>query len=299
MTLPNFLIIGGMKCGSTTLYRDLQTNPAVYFPIDKEPHNLAHDDVLTESGKAEYAALFDNAGGATLIGEASTGYTKRPDIDRAAERARDVLGSDLRLLYIIREPVSRIASHHHHARTEGVAMPEDLGDAIVSHPELLNYSRYAMQAKPWVETFGSDQLQILRFEDYTRARAATVAELSTFLGIDPRPDLVQEDEVYNKSEAKPVMTGRWRAITSSAPYRAIVRPLMSQDVRDRVRRALLPKSKQSKAAVSPEVAEAIYDQLAPDLEDLMGLMNATSPIWDRDKVIARYREKAMSTTTAK
>ena len=98
MTLPHFLIIGGMKCGSTTLYRDLLTHPRVFFPIDKEPCNLCDDRVLTDAGRAEYEALFKRARPDQLCAEASTDYTKLPDRPGVAARALRVLGPELKLI---------------------------------------------------------------------------------------------------------------------------------------------------------------------------------------------------------
>ncbi|MAY73682.1 MAG: hypothetical protein CMJ31_02980 [Phycisphaerae bacterium] len=290
MRLPDFLIIGGMKCGSTTLYRDLMTHPDVFFPIDKEPESLGSDHVLTEEGRAAYGALFAKAADHQLCAEASTGYTKLPDITGAARRARELIGADLRAIYVVREPVARIVSHHHHARSGGADMPDDLLAALDSSPELLNYTRYATQVAPWIEAFGADAIRIVRFEDYTKARAETAAELSRFIGIDPKPELVQEDRVYNKSEAKPVVTGRWRLIQGNAVYRAVVRPLMSQAVRDRVRALILPKSKSERARVSADIIHRVYDALEGDLEALAGIMGSDGPVWNRETTLARYRD---------
>ena len=76
--LPGFLIIGAMKAGTTTLYHDLLTNPQVFFPLDKEPGNLASHDVLGEDGRGRYASIFKTARPDQICGEASTTYTKLP-----------------------------------------------------------------------------------------------------------------------------------------------------------------------------------------------------------------------------
>ena len=47
MTLPQFLIVGAMKAGTTSLFLDLGTHPAVFLPIDKEPNSLRRDDIFT------------------------------------------------------------------------------------------------------------------------------------------------------------------------------------------------------------------------------------------------------------
>lgn len=278
MRFPDFLIIGGMKCGSTTVYRDLMTNPDVYFPLDKEPGNLGSDAVLAPQGRAGYAALFAQARPDQRCGEASTAYTKRPTIEGAAGRALQLCGPTLRLVYIVREPVARIASHHHHDLTEG-RMPPDLGEAIRSHPELLDFSRYAMQAQPWIDAFGPDAVRVVRFEDYTRDRRRWVESLSAFIGVQPRPDLIDPEAVFNKSEAKPVMSGPFAAIASTTLYRRVVRPMLSSAVKDRLRSALLPKSQHARQAPPGAVAERVYEALADDLERLRTIMGLDRPVW--------------------
>ncbi len=117
MRLPDFLIIGAQKAGTTTLYRDLLANPAIFLPIDKEPGNLCEDDLLTDTGRSAYARHFANASTDQLCGEATTSHTKRPDVLGVPARARRLLGDKLKVIYLVREPISRIISHHHHELT--------------------------------------------------------------------------------------------------------------------------------------------------------------------------------------
>jgi len=290
MRFPDFLIIGGMKCGSTTLYRDLGTHPRVFFPIDKEPGNLADDRVRTDEGRAEYAAMFAGAKADQLCAEASTLYTKRPLADGTAERAGALCGPELRVIYVVREPIARVSSHHHHESTEGL-LPADLETAVREHPSLIDYTRYAHQVTPWLDVFGPDRVRVVRFEDYTAARAETTADVQRFLGLDPRPDLVRADQVFNKSEGKPVMTGKWQAVRTNPVYDKVIRPLLSQSLKDKLRGALLPKARAERQPPSPETAERILDAVAEDHETLRTTMGLESPVWDREKSLAKAREK--------
>ncbi|MEE9131784.1 MAG: hypothetical protein V3T84_17370, partial [Phycisphaerales bacterium] len=69
MTLRDLLIIGAQMAGTTTLYRDLVENPAIFLPIDKEPGYLSEDSVLTDSGRSAYARHFAGAGSHQICGE--------------------------------------------------------------------------------------------------------------------------------------------------------------------------------------------------------------------------------------
>ena len=91
MRLPDFLIVGAQKAGTTSLYFDLLKNPAVFMPSDKELGNLLDDDVCTPPGRAAYAKRFRRARPDQLCGEATTSYTKLPDHPGVSDRARRVL----------------------------------------------------------------------------------------------------------------------------------------------------------------------------------------------------------------
>jgi hypothetical protein len=292
MNLPRFLIIGAMKSGTTTLYRDLITNPAVFMPQDKEPGNLNTDEVLTDQGLARYAALFAPMRPDQVGGEASTSYTKAPDIPGVPARARKVLGPELRVVYILREPVSRAISHHAHALTIEPGINPDFNIAVRSEPAYLNYSRYAMQAAPWLEAIGPAGVMLLRFEALTKDRRATVERVSAHIGVTSRPDLIDDEAVYNKTEQRVRNTGIAAAISRTAAYRQLVRPLLSPDLRDRIRRAILPRAAIKQIPPTPETVDWMLEQLAPDTVALERLVGASAPAWDPAKIRQKFAASA-------
>ena len=163
LRLPDFLIIGAMKAGTTTLYGDLMTNSQVFMPDDKEPHCLVREDVLRHRGQRYYAGLFKAARSDQICGEASTGYSKASRFPGVALRAKQVLRHDLKLIYLVREPVARAISHHHN-EIHNPTVPTDINEAIRVHAPLIEFGMYTMQLKPWLETFGREQLHIVQFE---------------------------------------------------------------------------------------------------------------------------------------
>ncbi len=275
MTLPGFLIIGGMKCGSTSLFRDMETNPRIYFPLDKEPENLCRDEVLTPEGRERYEALFARARPGQICGEASTAYTKRPDFEGVAARALQVCGPDLRIIYLVRDPVKRAVSHHFHEYARG-NMPGDIDRAVRDFPALINYSLYAMQVQPWLETFGPQRVRIIRFEDYVSNRVGWCEEICRLLGIESRSELIETDKVFNKSENKPVMRGPWRLVAHNPLYRKLIRPLLSPDIKDRVRGKVLPKAPPKPAPPSDETVARIREAVRADQDALRPLLASIS-----------------------
>lgn len=284
MRFPDFLIIGAMKAGTTTLYRDLQTNPSVFMPEDKEPHSLCDDSVLTEEGRREYSRLFRAAREDQICGEASTGYTKLPDFPGVAGRAARVLPSRARFIYLVRDPIGRLLSHHHHALTEG-RCSASLERALEELPELVAYSRYAMQIRPWLEEFGAERVRVVAFESMVNDRAGTCGSLCEWLGVAARPDLVDAETIHNKSERKPVLAGGWQVVQRSRVYQRAVRPLLSGDVRRRLREALLPRSSERPEAASEETLARLRGVFAPEVDELVRLTGVSGAGW-----LTGYRE---------
>jgi len=261
VNLPGLLIIGGMKCGSTTLYRDLGTSPSIFFPLDKEPGNLTRDDVLTEGGLRAYASMFDNARPGQICAEASTNYTKRPTFEGVAERAHRVLGSDLKLIYIIRNPRERISSHINHALANGEFTPAPQDQLIAAHPELLQYTAYAHQIEPWLDRFGTGNIRVVRFDDYTSNRRERCVQLWEWMGAEPNPDAIDEQRAFNASSSKPVAKGPFGWVPRNPVYRRVVRPMLSNAARDRVRHALLPKNRVERVDIGDSLARVVIEDL--------------------------------------
>lgn len=288
MKLPRFLIIGAMKAGTTTLYRDLLANPAVYMPQEKEPNNLCSDEVLTERGLREYSSLFAAMRAEQVGGEASTNYTKIPMFTGVPERARRVLGEDVRLIYVLREPISRAISHHAHALTTGYTTERDFNVDVRRLEQYLDFSRYAMQASAWLDVFGPERVMLVRFESFVGDRRGTVERVSRFIGVEPRADLVDESAVHNKTSERVRNVGPLRVVTASRPYKRFIRPLLSPEVRTRLRRMVLPKAEIHPIGPTPETIEWMIERLEPDATRLASLMGQPGPVWDVERVRSKY-----------
>jgi len=280
MKLPNFLIVGAMKAGTTTLYRDLSSNTHIYFPTTKEPNHLAQDAIFTEQGLAEYAELFSGARSDQWCGEASTRYTMWPDWPDAARRAEQILGRDIKVLYLVREPVDRIVSQYRH-EFSARRIRLDINRAIFSCPALLNYSRYTTQISPWLERFGKRRVRVLVFEDYIYNRKRTVKSVCEFLGVPSHADSILDDRIYNQSSGKPIPRGTLFRVTQMAWYRKIFRPLLNHQTRDMLRQKLLPKAPPSANVLLPETIDYVRRSLGDEIARLQDVLATDRPLWPR------------------
>lgn len=279
MRPPDFLIIGAMKAGTTTLYRDLMTHPRIFLPRDKEPGNLCRDSVLTEKGRIEYERLFAHADSSQITGEASTYYTMLPSYAGVPERARRVLPAHARIIYLVRNPVRRAISHHYHALISSDATP-DIDDAVRTDERFVAYSSYAMQIEPWLEMFGDDRVCVVVFEEYVKDRAGVVGSLQSWLGLDPMPDRVDPAKAYNTAESKRVARGMWAKLARSDFYKRTVRPLIPQSLKERLTGHVLSAPPPRPAPPTHETLQWLRDQLEPDTERLARVLGREKPIWD-------------------
>jgi hypothetical protein len=210
--LPDFLVLGGQRCGSTSLYTMLTGHPQVMAASHKEPHFF---DRNHRRGEDFYRRLFPlrahirarerRLGGLPVVtGEATTYYLAHPAVPG---RVAAML-PDARLVAILRNPVDRAYSHYQLSVRGGwetrsfeealAAEPERIAgeeQRLLDDPDFTGHSHryhsyrtrglYVEQLERWWAVFPSDRLLVLRSEDMFADPAAVYAELAAFLGLAP------------------------------------------------------------------------------------------------------------------
>ena len=163
---PDFIIIGAMKSATSTLHVQLSQQPGFWMTTPKEPNFFSDEDVWAK-GLGWYAGLFDGAAEGDIRGESSTHYTKLPDYPDCLDRMRAHV-PDARLIYVMRHPVDRLISHYMHGWLNG-SIRGGLDEAVSRYPELVQYGCYAMQLRPFLETYGPDKILPVFFERLTHS----------------------------------------------------------------------------------------------------------------------------------
>jgi hypothetical protein len=172
-------IVGAMKAGTTALFRLLSQHPAVAHSSDKEPAFFT-DPMAYERGFDWYRSLWDLRAEHVWALEASTAYTKLPTYQCPAQRMKQLSG-DLRMIYVVRDPVKRIRSHYLHSLAAGW-MKRPIRDGIP--PEPIFYSNYRYQLLPYEHWIGHERLLVLQYERFLKEPLAIARECCAFLGID-------------------------------------------------------------------------------------------------------------------
>ena len=199
--LPNFLIIGAMKSGTTSLYDDLKTSSQFYLPDNKEPAILVKAKNKEEALK-QYRLHFKDSERDSIRGEASTYYTMQPLFPDVSKFAKDVIGSDLKLVVILRNPIDRIISHVCHDYSVGRLNHRNIDRAIQNDNRYVSFSNYAQQLKPWIDSFGQERLFCISFKDYVDNRLEASRSVAAFLDVDPMSIKPREKISNQNSDVK-------------------------------------------------------------------------------------------------
>ena len=271
-----------MKAGTTSLCNDLDANPEIFFPTVKEPHTLVFDDVLKAEGKRKYAELFKNAQENQVLGEGSTGYSKIPLHMGVPKRARELLGSSLKLVYIVRDPVDRAFSHHYHMYRGGDA-PANFGEAIKTIPLIIQCSKYAMQLEAWLEEFNQENILVIKFEDYISDREESICNVYRFLGVSESQE-IEAEEVHNAGEDQmlPPKSAKnlIRKITRSQWYKRKIHPNTPVWMRTLFKSTFYKKAHERPPITDPDDVVYLIDQLNDDVEKLGKILGHDSLFWD-------------------
>ena len=198
MTLPNFLIIGAPKAGTTSLKYALAEHPEVFMAPDKpvsEPHFLSYGADRWPSwaikDQATYEALFDEAGDAKAIGEKSTWYMFS---EAAPTQALELL-PDVKAIAMLRDPVGRAYSSYRFNLQLGMDDVQSFDEALALEASRTAQGRgfdlryfeaglYTDQLQRWFDAFGRERVLVLVFEDLITDPGCHLREASAFLGID-------------------------------------------------------------------------------------------------------------------
>jgi hypothetical protein len=186
-SLPDFIIIGAQKGGTTTFYGLLTRHPNVEPAAIRELHFFDRSDRF-DKGVEWYRRCFPpprwNNGRRSITGEKTPFYLFHPHVP---ERMAEVI-PQARLIALLRNPVDRAYSQYHHdirrAQASGTTEPRTFEEAIEQHDSsYLPRGIYVDQLLRWSEYFGKEQMLILKSEDFFEHTTQTMTLVQDFLDL--------------------------------------------------------------------------------------------------------------------
>lgn len=269
--LPNLIVIGAMKCGTTSLNDYLALHPQIHMAAAKEINFFSGENA--HQSLDWYMNQFDAA--YPVRGEASQNYSKAhyPLYRGAPERMAELV-PDAKLIYLVRDPIERHRSH----------MVENyVGETAASLVEIANsdhvfqVGRYAFQLRNFLKYFPIDQILVIDSDDLLLHRRATMNRIFVFLGLDPLSDPQVFDFMSNRNETNGI-PARWQR---SLPFR-IVRKLAPFDLerlllRPTISKRLFPGLEKPKLS-SDDIAR-LQELYAAEVADLRAITGQSFSGW--------------------
>ncbi|MBE9060459.1 sulfotransferase [cf. Phormidesmis sp. LEGE 11477] len=299
MVLPNFLIFGVQKAGTTSVYSYLQQHPQVFMSPRKETEFLGRDPaqidsssdkpLLTPGGRAQivtleaYKALFEGVTNEVAIGEASPNYLFRheravPAIQKYVPKAK--------LVAILRNPVERAYSDYLMHVRQVVGNQKPLAEQIETSAEssfTLLKGRYFAGMKHFLETFGPQQVKVFLYEDLKGDAPGLMRDLYRFIGVDP--EFAVDTGQRQQTAAVPKNQSVNRLLRTDNPVRSAVgtllRTVMPEEKRQALRSRLIAANSAGKEAMplSDQDCQRLKAYYREDVLKLQDLINRDLSAW--------------------
>ncbi len=259
--LPDFIIIGAQRGGTTSLYNYLAEHPCIGAASIKEVHFF--DSPHFKQGLSWYRGHFPTATEKFyaerlkklkfITGEASPYYLFYP---HAPVRIARML-PDVKLIVMLRNPVDRAYSHYYHELAGGAEQLSSFEEAIDREDERLagvpekmqederyysfNHRHfsylargiYVDQLRPWMSLFSQEQILIIKSEDFYADPAAVFKQSLAFLGLESLPPIGRREDIFKRyNDTKPPrmnMTTRKRLLEFFSPHNARLYEFLGRD----------------------------------------------------------------------
>ncbi|HKU60912.1 MAG TPA: sulfotransferase [Gemmatimonadales bacterium] len=283
--LPNLVVVGAPKCGTTSLYQYLKQHPEVYLPTRKELHYFTRAELARDTAgpgdatvlqhlcadRAAYEAEFAPAAGQPIRGDISPSYF---DFAEVAPAMRRELG-DARIVVLLRDPIGKAFSQYMHLVRDGretlpffealQAEPDRTGQGWGMIWRYAGSSLYAERLRHYRDAFGSDRVRIYRFEDFIADPQATLSDLWRWLGIDPsvRPDTSRAFNASSQPRSRVVAS----LISKRSPLAALARALVPAGVRGRITEGVRNLNAGAKGRVDERSAAYLREFFRDDVRE--------------------------------
>lgn len=199
-TLPDFIICGAMKCGTSSIHQILSQHPEVFIP-DGEIGFFDIDNILQHndfSFKKDnkwyfqnmeetpqllwdwYEKWYEKKGNSSIIGEDSTTYLASP---KAAKRIA-AQKKDIKIIIMLRNPTKRTYSQYWHMFRTGRATLNFEDTLLYSPYDILNRSLYLEQIQNFYNYIPKNRIKVILFEDFISNKEKIMEELCQFIGAD-------------------------------------------------------------------------------------------------------------------
>jgi hypothetical protein len=292
MTLPNFLIIGAAKSGTTAISQFLAQHPQIYMSSIKEPYYFSLEEAPTFCGPGDqeafctavtdiesYLQLFHEVSGEIAIGEASTTYLYIP---QASKRIFTHIPK-VKLIAILRNPVDRAYASFLHQRREGREPVVEFSKALQLEEKriqknwmpLWHYKQcgfYFIQLKRYYDLFNQDQIKVYLYEDFKNDPNGLLKNIFDFLNVDQ--DFSPDTSIRYNASGIPKSKLLHSLISQKSLMKTALKPLFPKSLRQKIRMKNLAKPE-----LKPELRSQLQKTYRKDILKLQNLIKRDLGHW--------------------
>lgn len=278
--LPDFIVIGAMKTGTTSLFHYLRDHPQVFMPWRKELHFFSHD-ANWERGVSWYEDQFANASPGQRVGEASPSYSKCHLFPATSDRLAEVIPK-ARIIYLVRDPVTRLQSQYLDM-LKYATETRSITKAVATYDDYIHTSCYGMQLEPYVKKFGTERILVETSERLRADPISVVKRVLRFLDVDPAAMPRLKPIEANRSADKRIPSRLGRYFLRSRGWEDF------GHMPEWTHRVLMRQSSHRAARLPLKLQRTLRDRFAPDIRLLQELVDVDLSDWPRMQVTATYR----------
>jgi len=244
---PNLIILGAMKSGTSSIFHNLKKHKDIFGLNNKESglfldpeKRINHPNWTTKNSEIRFnlsdkdllKIMLRGYNGERYIFDGSTYYTKYPTQGKESPKKIKKLSQNPKLLYIVRNPISRIISHYLHLKKYLKKLKNlNINTALKKYPKsFINFSLYYTQISQYLKHFPKKDIKIIIFEEFIKNEKKTYKKILKFLGLDSK-DFIKnlKPKIYNKSENRKSFKKEELKLTKNN-YKKITKPI-KEDIR--------------------------------------------------------------------
>ena len=289
MVLPNFIIAGAQKSGTSSLFTILNQHPDIFLPDIKETHFFDNDEFYNKGLGWYEKTFFKGYNGEKAVGDNTPGYMFKPGV---AERIARDLGTDIKLVFILRNPADRMFSFYEmQAKNQVIpnkqSFEQTLKDELKKKGNIepansmVLPSLYGKHIKDYAKFFPLKNMHFIIFEtEFIQRRNKTIKDLLKFLNVK---ELELNTDIRSNPNRKPKSKLIWKTwnqpVLKKIGKTLIPNPITRRKLRHYVDK-MNTKDVKKNASLTPDQKKALIQELFyDDIKELEKLTDKDLSVW--------------------